>query len=318
MQTYFFSQFKDLPATKVAAFCCALLMSLSFPAAAAPKVVTSIKPVYLLTKAVVQDIAQVDLLVDGFASPHTYQLRPSQALSLHKAELVIWVGAPLETFLHKSLTGLEKQTRIISVLEIPGLKLWPARVGGVWDTEDGHQHEDEHLQLHLTDPHAWLNPDNALLIAAHIASVLSEQDVKNAQAYADNLQRFNEAVAVKKRLWQKMLAPLAKQPFVVFHDAFQYLEKYYSLNALGAVAVNPERRPSGKRILTLRQRIAATGAKCIFREPQFDSNLLFSITEDTGVQTGLLDPLGGELGKSSSWIELFDNNVQALNLCLGR
>ena len=70
-------------------------------ATAAPDVVVSIKPVHSLVAAIMQGVGEPQLIVDGAASPHTYNLRPSNARKLEKADVVFWVGPGLEAFLEK-------------------------------------------------------------------------------------------------------------------------------------------------------------------------------------------------------------------------
>ena len=70
------------------------------------KVVTSIKPIHSLVAGVMQGVAEPALLVKGAASPHSFNLRPSDARALNQADLVFWVGEDLETFLTKPIESL--------------------------------------------------------------------------------------------------------------------------------------------------------------------------------------------------------------------
>ena len=81
---------------------------LMLPAAAAPNVVVSIKPIQSLTAALMQNVSTPSLIVDNNDSPHTFSLRPSDAQSLQSADLVVWVGPELEAFLPKALETAEK------------------------------------------------------------------------------------------------------------------------------------------------------------------------------------------------------------------
>src|SRR6185503_20244117 len=88
------------------------------------------------------------------------------------------------------------------------------------------------------------------------------------------------------------LKPVAGQPFIVFPDAYQYLEHRYGLTPAGAVTVSPEIAPSAKRFPQLRKKISTLKAVCVFAEPQFEPKRVRTITEGTSARTGTLDYLG--------------------------
>ncbi len=75
-----------------------LLLSLA-PQAQTLKVVTSIKPVHSLVAAVMAGVANPYLIMRTNTSPHDYSLKPSDATTLERAQLVFWMGEGLETFL---------------------------------------------------------------------------------------------------------------------------------------------------------------------------------------------------------------------------
>ena len=81
----------------------------------------------------------------------------------------------------------------------------------------------------------------------------------------------------------------------MFHAAYQYFEEAYQLNAIGSIAIDPERRPGARRLLEIRDKIRTSGARCVFSEPQFESKLIATIVEGTDLRTGVLDPLGADL-----------------------
>ena len=79
------------------------------PANADVKVVTSIKPLHSLASYLMDGVGKPDLIVDGFASPHGFSMKPSHAKMLQNADLVFWVGEDLESFLEKPLSSIAKK-----------------------------------------------------------------------------------------------------------------------------------------------------------------------------------------------------------------
>jgi zinc transport system substrate-binding protein len=114
----------------------------------APDVIASIKPVHSLVAGVMGEVGAPDLLVRGGASPHGFTLRPSDARRLEQADLVLWVGPQLETFLPRTLDTLSGDAMQIRLIDAEGLALWPVREGGAWE---GHAHD--HSSEHADDDH---------------------------------------------------------------------------------------------------------------------------------------------------------------------
>ena len=98
----------------------------------APAVVVSIKPLHSLVAGVMRGVATPLLLVKGGGSPHGYVLRPSEARALSKAQLVVWVGEDLESFLQKPLATLGQSAQQLKLSEQLQDYLLMKRQGGSW------------------------------------------------------------------------------------------------------------------------------------------------------------------------------------------
>ena len=80
------------------------------------KVVTSIKPIHSLASYVMDGVGKPDIIVDGYNSPHNFSLKPSHAKMIEKANLIIWVGEDLETFLEKPLKTISKDAVNVEIM----------------------------------------------------------------------------------------------------------------------------------------------------------------------------------------------------------
>lgn len=258
-------------------------------------VVASIKPVHSLVAAVMDGAGAPELLVEGGASPHTYSLRPSEAGMLEEAKVVFWVGEGIETFLAKPLAALAGDAEVVALAETPGIDLLDARKGGVFEP-DADEAEHEHEHDHGTkDMHIWLDPENARLMVRLIATTLAKSDPENAAVYEKNAdfldRRFDDLTAETNAT----LAPVRGKPFIVFHDGYRYFEERFDAPAAGSITISPDRAPGAERLREIRDRIARLEAVCVFSEPQFEPTLARVVTEGTGAQAGVLDPLGAEI-----------------------
>lgn len=299
-------------------------------ARAEPAVVVSIKPLHSLVASVMAGIGEPELVVSGAFSPHTYSLRPSQAIALQRAEVIFWIGRELEAFLEGPIETIASQARSVELIDADGLTTLAFRQGGVFETidpdhEDG-GHGDEHAQdEHAHDDHAhdgvdshiWLDPANARAIVRRIAEVLAEIDPDNAARYEANAAALLDRLQALETDTAAMLQTVQDRPFIVFHDGYQYFERRFGLKATGSITVNPELAPGADRIRTLRERIEAAEVTCVFAEPQFDPKLVAVITEGTGAKASVIDPLGAEIEDGPElYFDLISGMAAAFRDCL--
>jgi len=287
----------------------AILVCAAAPAGAAPKVLATLKPIHSLTASVMQGVAEPELLIGGAISAHSYELKPSDARKISEAALVFEIGPDMETYLTGALSALGRRAVVLE--RAPGVRLQPARRGGLWG-------EDEHEQG-PADPHIWLDPRNAIAMTHAIAAALVRQDPADASAY-----RRNEAATVTMlegldRELAAELAPVRERPYLVFHDAYHYFEARYGLHPAGAVTVSPEHPVGTRRVTELRDAVSRGRVVCLFREPQFPPKLIATLDEGTRARVGVLDPLGADLQPGPAlYPRLMRNLAQSLTACLGK
>jgi zinc transport system substrate-binding protein len=266
----------------------ALLAAASPAWADIPRVLVSIKPLHGLVAAVMQGVAEPRLLVGGNQSPHGYAFKPSDMRPLEQAQLVVWVGPDFETWL---VQRVARAPASLAMEEVPAMTRLATREGGVWEAHDDHAGHDDHDHGEV-DGHLWLDAENASRLVKAVAEKLAALDPAHAAQYAANAVREVARIEALDRDINRLLTPLAKKPYVVFHDAHQYFERRYGLNPAGAITVDPERQPGPKRLAALRGRLKAQGAACVFREPNAQGPVIQSLAEATGARIGMLDPEG--------------------------
>lgn len=299
-----------------------LLLALcwSLPSLATPKVVASIPPLHSLVSGVMDGVGEPQLLIGGGASPHAYALKPSDARALSDADLIVWVGEGLEAVLERPLQSLAGKARVLELSTLEGMQLLPTREGGAWEghaaEEAGHAHGHEHGEM---DTHLWLSPHNARRIVAALAETLARLDPMHAAQYQANAGEVERRItALEQRLAQQLTA-VRERRYIVFHDAYHYFEAAFGLHPAGAIAVSPDRRPGARRIAEIRRAIRDSGAACVFSEPQFRSDIVEVVLEDSGARHGVLDPLGATLppGKEQ-WFDLMQGLADSLTGCLAK
>ena len=284
-------------------------LTIFVPANAEIKVVTSIKPIHSLASYLMDGVAKPDLIVDGYASPHGFALKPTHAKMLQEADLVFWVGEDLENFLKKPLKSIAKKAEKIELMRIKGLTKLKFRERNIFD-EHGH---DEHAHGEH-DPHIWLDPMNAKVILSEMAEHLIENDSKNEAKYKANLKRAHKDL---DQLTKKVKSELNKDfKSIVFHDAYQYFEKRFDINVLGAFTVNTDVMPGAEQLAEIREVIEHDKVSCVFSEPQFNPDIIKAVAKDTNIATGVIDPLGATLNPGKDlYFDLIGNMSKSFKGC---
>ncbi len=315
-------KFKKLP----------LIITLSFltlfsQAYAEIKVVASIKPIHSLASYLMDGVKKPDLIVDGYASPHGFAMKPSHAKMLQEADLIFWVGEDIESFLVKPLGSIAKKAEKIELMEIRGINKLKFRERNIFEGHDDHGHKEDDHDDHAKkedgheghahgefDPHIWLDPLNAKKILKEMAKHLIENDQANESIYKENLKKANKDL---DKLVKQVKSELNKDfKSIVFHDAYQYFEKRFEVNVLGAFTVNTDVLPGAEQLSEIREIIEHEKVTCVFSEPQFNPNIINAVAKDTNIKTGVLDPLGATLNPGKGlYFDLISNMAKSFKGC---
>ena len=317
------------------------------PVNAEVKVVTSIKPLHSLASYLMDGVGKPDLIVDGYASPHGFSMKPSHAKMLQNADLIFWVGEDLENFLEKPLNSIAKKAEKIELMDIKGLNVLSFRERNIFDEHDDHDDHEGHAKKKKDDhddhdnhdghskkkkddhddhddheghghgeydPHIWLDPINAKVILKEMTEHLIENDSKNASTYKSNLDKALKDI---DKLTMNVMTELNQSvSSIVFHDAYQYFEKRFNVNILGAFTVNTDVMPGAEQLAEIREIIEHDKVSCVFSEPQFNPDIIKAVAKDMNIKTGVIDPLGATLDPGKDlYFDLINNMSSSFKGC---
>ena len=155
---------------------------------------------------------------------------------------------------------------------------------------------------------------NAKVILKEMAKHLIENDQKNASVYKDNLKKANKDL---DKLVKQVKSELNKDfKSIVFHDAYQYFEKRFKVNVLGAFTVNTDVLPGAEQLKEIREIIEHDKVTCVFSEPQFNPEIINAVAKDMNISTGVLDPLGATLTPGKNlYFDLIKNMSKSFKGC---
>lgn len=280
-------------------------------------VVVTIKPIHSLVAQVMEGVAAPTLLVEGSASPHSFSLKPSHIRAIDAAGVFIRVSERLEPFTGKIVRSLPESVRLLTLIDAPGIRLLTQRQTGTFERHR-HAHEArDRADERAKDSHVWLDPDNAKAIGLYVGVVLGERYPQHAAQFKANAERLSAQIDTLTAELEAATLPLRDRPFVVFHDAYQYFDDRFDLDAVGSITVSPDVQPSAKRLTELRQKIRSLQAVCVFAEPLFQSGLVAALTEGTDARAGTLDPEGMSLEPGPQlYFSLMRNLAASLKACL--
>jgi len=268
-------------------------------AQAKPQVLASLKPLALIAAEVAGDAAQVDTLLPVTGSHHEYPMRVSDHKRLQQADIIVWVGPELESFLQKPLATMNG-SKVITAYNLKGI-YWPAQRP---ETDDGHHHEH--------DPHLWLDPRNAVVVAQAVTANLIRIDVANTSYYKQNLASFSQRMVQLDKALQISLRPLTEVGFAVYHEGFSHFVSRYGLHQLDYVTYTPEQKPGARHMHQLREKLAKEG-KCLFLEPYNDMEFTHNLARELHLNLATLDAMGTQ---STSYGQLIEQMSAAFSACL--
>ena len=291
---------------RIIAFFTALL-AVSLPVRAI-EVLTTIKPLGFIAAAITDGVSEPKVLLPTGASPHDFSLRPSDIRSINSADLVVWVGPELEGFMAKPLAN---HPHALALTQVEGMPLFNYATQDSHDSHDhdahdhdhaahehgDHDHDEGHEGHHHegVDPHIWLGPTQAKVIAKAIASELGKLDPANQARYDANLVAFDAKVDAKDKVIAGQMKAVNQKGYFVFHEAYGYWERHYGMSSKGHFTVSPERRPGAKTLVDIRKALEEKQASCIYAEPQFSPAVIESVARNTGAKVLLLDEVGEQV-----------------------
>ena len=287
-------------------FLMTILMALVAVTAQAEKlsVAVSITPQKYFVERIAGELAEITVMVPPGGNPHVFEPKPSQMAGLGRSKAYFAVGVPFEAAWLPRFQGANPKMSIMHTDK--GIEKIPMTGHSHGDADHGpkhghnhghghghgHSHGHDHGHVHHEgepDPHVWLSPLTAGIIAANIRDGLTEVDPANAEAYASNYAVFARELDELHREIQSILSGVTKRSFMVFHPAWGYFARTYGLKEIPIESSGSEPSPSElARLIGLAQK---EGISAVFVQPQFSRRSAETIARQIGAEVVVADPL---------------------------
>jgi zinc transport system substrate-binding protein len=286
-------------------------------------VVTSFYPLYDFTRKIGGDHVNAINLVPAGVEPHDWSPKSKDMSNMTNAQLFVYQGAGFEGWVHDFLDSLKSDSSVKVVEASKGANLIKA------SSEDGHDHGhavDGHSEPAssssskgeeaLYDPHLWLSPTNAKIMAQNIKESLIEVDPAHKAEYEQNYEKLAAQLTDLDARFKQELSKTTKKEIAVSHQAFGYLCHDYGLTQMPIMGMSPDSEPTAKDLQQIQAFIKEHNVKYIFFEELVSDKLAKTLAKDAKVDTMVLNPLEGlteaQLNAGEDYLSVMDSNLKNL------
>ena len=268
------------------------------------KVVATTTTIANLVEVIGGDKVSVDYLCRGDQDPHFLEVLPSYMLKLRNADIVFKIGLDLEKWLPQLIDGSRNDklelidlSKDISKKEVPTAKV---------DASQGDVHP-------YGNPHYWLDPENAKIMAEEIYNALTDFSSQYADYFKKNLDNFNKEIDSNMKNWTSKLSGLKQKNIITFHKSWVYFETRFGLNVVGNVEPKPGIPPTPSHDADLIQLIKKDKIKIILMENYYSDSAPNHISESTGIKVVKVPVAVYGIEGVDSYIKLIDYIVNQVS-----
>lgn len=266
------------------------------------KVYTSFYAMYDFAKKIGGDKVDVVNLVPAGTEPHDWEPATTDIVNLEKADMLIYNGASMESWVGKVLDSLQNK-KLVAVEASKGLDLMA-----------GHEEEGEETTKY--DPHVWLAPENAKKEMENIKNALIQTDAANKDTYESNYKKYAAQFDELDQEYRTAAASFARKDVIVAHQAFGYLCKAYGLNQVAIEGLTADSEPDPARMSEIIKFAKEHKVTTIFFEDLVSPKVSETIAKAVGAKTATFNPLEGltdeEQAQGLEYVSVMKQNLQTL------
>jgi zinc/manganese transport system substrate-binding protein len=162
------------------------------------------------------------------------------------------------------------------------------------------------------NPHYWLPPSNARLIAKEIAGRLSELDPEGKPAYDKNLAAFLSRVDAKEKEWAPLVKKLKGVKAATYHKSWSYVSQWLGMEEVGYVEPKPGIPPDPQHLVRLISVMKSEGAKLLLMEDFYNKSVAELVAQKAGAKLLDLPTDVGARPEIKDWFILVDTVLKAM------
>jgi zinc/manganese transport system substrate-binding protein len=257
-------------------------------------VITTTPEIAAIAREVGGNLVRVESIAKPDQNYHTVEAKPTDVVRVARSDVFVRVGLDLESWADSLLNAAQNPAiqqggkgyvdagRLIKKKEVRTSQVSMA---------DG----DIHV---LGNPHYWLDPANAKVVAYEIDLALRGIDPQNAAAYDANYKKFGAEIDKRLSGWKQALAPFSGKSVVTYHAEWVYFFDQFSLKPGGYLEPKPGIPPSGAHINNLIKQMKSSGTKGIVVPSIYPMRFADLVAKETGGKAVTVPYSVGSMGTS--------------------
>lgn len=269
------------------------------------RVVTTLPSFASIAEKIGGELVTVSSVAGAQFNPHFIEARPSDVLRLKRADLFIHGGLDLEAWrgpLVDAAARAEIRRGGVRELDLSrGISLLNVPQQAVSRSEG-----DIHL---YGNPHYWMSPENAAIMARSIAEKLIELDAEHAARYRENLAAFLQELNVKIESWKSSAKDLRGKEVIGYHDEWIYLMTFLGMRMDRFLEPKPGIPPAPRQLIELEEYIKQHRIPAIIQPTYYSKDAAESLHRSTGAAVLLLCQNVGELSSCSDYLSMIDYDI---------
>ncbi|MCB1615390.1 MAG: zinc ABC transporter substrate-binding protein [Pseudomonadales bacterium] len=264
-------------------FLCSFTPAQGFTDTSAPppplNIVTSIKPLALITREIAGEAAVINYLLPATKSPHHLSFKPSDLKKLMAADLLIWFGPIEGSSLDNAALRLPDQKRLRL------LKAHPSH-----ETHNHTQHSVD--QDRDNELHPWITPQDVIGLATTITEKLEALDPPRRADYRQRLYNLSRDMQKLDANLYAQLEPFQTTPFVAMHNAYDSLIHRYRLTLIALIQDNAHQAPGARHLKQTGIILNNNPGICLIADPFSPTNTLTYLQKHYDIHLHTIDLLG--------------------------
>jgi ABC-type Zn uptake system ZnuABC Zn-binding protein ZnuA len=272
------------------------------------KVVTTIPDLADMTRQIGGDLVEVNSIATGVEDIHAVPMKPSFAVLLNRADLVVLLGLEAEHAFLPALLEAARNPRILR--DGPGyidasVYITPLEVPSRIDRALGDQHP-------MGNPHYNVDPVMGKAAARAIADGLSRNYPEHAATFKQNLDVYLAKLDAAIARWEQEAAPLKGKKLVSYHPDLVYFAERFGMEPAGTIEIRAGIDPTPAHITDLEDRMRREKVDVVVREVQYPAGLAETVAQATGAKLVELPVMSGGLPETRDYISFIDYNLRTM------
>jgi zinc/manganese transport system substrate-binding protein len=272
------------------------------------RVVATIPDLADLTKQIGGELVDVSSLATGVEDIHAVPMKPSFAILMNRADVVVLLGLEAE---HAFLPALLEAARNPKIFrDAPGyvdcsVYITPLEVPTRIDRSLGDQHP-------MGNPHYNLDPVMMKKAARALADGLARNYPEDQTTFKANLKTYLEQLDSAIARWEQEAAPLKGKKLVSYHPDMLYFAERFGMEAVGTIELRAGIPPTPSHIVELEEMMRRQKVDLVVRELNYPAELAQTVASQTGAKLVEIPYMVGGVPQAKDYISLVDYNLTTM------